>query len=365
MEESQIEFIKNNYSNMTGKELANTLNISIGTLYDIIHELNLYKTFRWTKERVDILKEYYSLGDWKLLYEKLGYDNYQSICSKASSLGIKVDGDYSKEDVDFMLDAYGKLSLDEIAGHLKRKASAVYAKMNTLGLKTVERWSSEEMKLLKEVYPKYTNRYLSEKYFPNRKAECIRSMALKQGYHKTEEKSVKWYDHEKMILQLQELAKELGRTPKLEDLVPNGLPSSKSYERYFGGYRNACELAGLDINVNLFGVLGSVQYSLNGDICFSKAEKVVTDFFIENNIKYKKEELYRDYTGIESNGFKRVDWIMSDNIFVEYFGLSDKDYYYQRMEEKRMICRDCNIILMELYRKDLKNLHNIFKEFIN
>jgi predicted transcriptional regulator len=365
MNDIEIEFMRNNYKNMSSEELAKALNMSISMVYTNLKKINLYKTFRWNDERIAILKEIYPTGNWTLLYEKLGFDNYQSIIHKACKLGIKVDGDYLQEEVDFMIDAFGKLSLEEIAQHLNRSPAAVYGKMNKLGLKTFERWTDEEMKLLAEVYPNYTNKYLSEKFFPNRKAVNIRSMALKNGYHKSEEKSVKWYDKEKMIAQLQDLAKELDKTPGLGDLVPNGLPSSKSYERYFGGYRNACELAGLDINVNLFGVLGSVQYSLNGDICFSKAEKVVTDFFIENDIEYKKEELYRDYTGIESNGFKRVDWIIGDNIFIEYFGLSDKDYYYQRMEEKRMICRDCNIILMELYRKDLKNLHNIFKDFIN
>jgi hypothetical protein len=62
---------------------------------------------------------------------------------------------------------------------------------------------------------------------------------------------------------------------------------------------------------------------------------------------------------------KTVDWIINNNIFVEYFGLSDKPIYNKRMEEKRTICRDYNIVLIGLERKDLNKLHIIFKDFIN
>jgi hypothetical protein len=167
-----------------------------------------------------------------------------------------------------------------------------------------------------------------------------------------------------MIGQLLELSKILERTPLGEELFENGLPSSATYKRYFGSYFNACKLAGLPTNSNLFGKSIHCK-SLNDDLCLSKSEKIITDFFILNNISYKKDQKYNIYMKDIRCKNKTVDWIINNNIFVEYFGLSDKPIYNKRMEEKRTICRDCNIVLIGLERKDLNKLHIIFKDFIN
>lgn len=102
------------------------------------------------------------------------------------------------------------------------------------------------------------------KIFPNKETYSIRTMALKNGFHKTKEKSVKWYDKEKMISDLKTIANKIGRTP----------------------------------------------------------------------------------------------------LFVEYFGLPEKDSYKKRMEEKKSICKDNRIILVCLYRGDMNKLSSIFEKFI-
>lgn len=323
------------------------------------------KYYKWNDEKLEILKSIYPSGNMSLLMEKLQNFSIDSIRHKASELGIKVDGDYSDEDVKFLLNNYDKFSLEELAKKLNRTVSGVYTKINNLGLKYTERWSEEELNLLEKVYPIYTNKYLVEKYFPNRKSASIRTMALKHGWHKSSDKSVKWYDQEKMILQLIELGKLLGRTPRTCELVLYNLPSEPSYRRYFGSYLNACELADLDVDYSFFGIDKKYYYSSNGDRCFSKAELTITDFLISKNISYKKEEMYKNYIQDERCGLKRVDWVIGNNVFVEYFGMPEKSYYYEKMQIKREICINSGIELVEIFFKDINKLNIVFERFIN
>ena len=273
---------------------------------------------KWTEDKIQILKEYYPLGDWNSIFKLLEISDKSIVYNMVKKLGISAE--------------YG--------------------------------WSEQELELLKQTYPHYTNKYLHEKYFQDKNPEAIRTMALKNGFHKSKEKSVKRYDKDQMIIQLRELSIKLGRTPLGKELSENGLASDKTYERYFGGYRTACEIAGIDTNSDLFGRSIHCR-SKNGDLCFSKSEKTITDFFIDNNIAYKKEFPYQSLSEFNDYGRKTTDWMIGDKVFVEYFGLPEKKEYASKINKKRTICRDCNIVLIELYRKDLKKLHIIFKDFIN
>lgn len=102
-------------------------------------------------------------------------------------------------------------------------------------------------------------------------------------------------------------------------------------------------------------------------MCLSLAEKQVTDFFIENNITYEKDVPYSKHINDSRCNSKTFDWYLPDyNIFVEYFGLDDKDHYIKKMEMKRTICRDNNIVLIELFKTDFRKnrLFEKFKTFI-
>lgn len=138
-----------------------------------------------------------------------------------------------------------------------------------------------------------------------------------------------------------------------------------SLYRYIGGYREACKLAGLPININIFGSNGYSYMSKNNDLCWSKAEVVITNYFIDNNINYKREVLYSDYTTDKRVHNKNCDWVINNTIFVEYFGMMDKEYYKSKAEIKIKICNDNNIPLISLTEKNLNNLDEIFKFVFN
>lgn len=364
MNKEKTKFLLDNIK-LSVKELAEKLNMAESTIFAEKNKLGYGRKPIWTEEKIKILKESYPVDDIETVMKKLDFYNLGSIRTKAHQLNIKVLGFYyTKEEIEFIKNNIYKLSYQEIADTLGKTIDAIATKANRIGIIKSRRWLNDEIELLKKVYPDYSNEYISKKYFPNRTAININSMGCSLGLHKSTEQNNKQYNKEEMIFGLNELAIKLGRTPKQEDLVKNNLPSSKTYERYFDGYRNACRIAGLPTNSSLFG--RSVHcYSINGDLCLSASEKIITDFLIVNKIKYKKDQKYSNHIDdIRCKG-KTVDWILEKNIFVEFFGLQGKKQYDEKTKEKTAICRDCNIALISIFRRDLNKLNVVFKDFIN
>jgi len=317
----------------------------------------------WTEDEIIALKELYPLGNNINELVKLFCCSIRSIRSKAKEFNLIVDTDYSQKEIEFIIENYENMSYKKISEILNRGESGIRTKALNMGLSKSKRWTNEELEIIKTIYPTVGSEYIKENYLPHRETYSIINMATKLGVFR-ENKDDKYYNKEDLLLWLRDLAEEIGRTPRTFELTKFSLPHQKTYERYFGGYMIACELAGLIPNSDTFG-RSIISYSSRGDRCLSNSELIITEFFICNNIDYKKEQMYYDYMNKDDCGNKRVDWIIGNNTFVEYFGMDDKEYYFKRMEEKRNLCRDYNIFLIELFRKDLNNLHNIFQEYIS
>ena len=119
----------------------------------------------------------------------------------------------------------------------------------------------------------------------------------------------------------------------------------------------------MEENHNCFG-RANTYYSKNGDICLSMVELMVTDFLIDNNINYCKEELYKDVFDIQDFGTKRMDWRLIDNTVIEYFGMMNNKEYKEAALEKINLCKKYNINLIELYPENIKDLKDILKKHI-
>jgi hypothetical protein len=251
----------------------------------------------------------------------------------------------------------------EMAKILNKKESGIYDQANKIGLIKYAKWTDEELNLLREKYPYYSNEYLSRNIFPNRSKDSINIMGGKLNLKKTQEKKNKFYDKEEILKMLSDLSKKLNRTPLIGELVINGLPSDTTYRRYFGGYQEACRLAGLEPNYDLWG-RARVFYSSNGDICYSNAELIITEFLILNKINYKKDKMYCDIVNDFRCGTKRTDWFLEDGTIVEYWGYPKVEDYKPNMELKIQICKDNNINLIEINRKDFTKLHKVFGQYL-
>ena len=220
-------------------------------------------------------------------------------------------------------------------------------------------WTENEKELFIKLYPYYTTRYLLQHYFPNKKRHNLANMAHRLGIKK--QYKARRYDKDTMLLQLKELANKIGRTPLYDELSENGLPSFQSYYRYFGSYKDACVQAGLQPIECLFGK--SKHCMIADDIvCLSEKEYIITNFLLKHNIPFEKEKKYSDIINDDRCGQKRCDWYINGDI-VEYFGMPDKQYYMKRIQEKRQICNDNNVTLVEIYENDINNLEEIFSKY--
>ena len=68
-------------------------------------------------------------------------------------------------------------TIKQIAIDLDRSESSIYSKISKLNIEKNFKWTDEEIKKLIELYPLFSNKELSEKYFPNVKPNAIRTMA--------------------------------------------------------------------------------------------------------------------------------------------------------------------------------------------
>ena len=59
-----------------------------------------------------------------------------------------------------------------------------------------------------------------------------------------------------------------------------------------------------------------------------------------------------------------MDWLIGNNVIIEFFGIEKDKKYIEKKENKIKICKENNIVMIELYFKDLKFLDKIFENYI-
>ena len=326
-----------------------------------------------SEEHKIYIEEYYNNVSIRQIAKDLGIDKYYvkrymeennlTVSNKIKTIRVC---DYTSEEEQFIKDNYLNMPYSQIAKKLNKSEQAIRTKISKMGLKNKsEKWSNKELKLLKEVYPKYIGRYLVENYFPNRNIQSINKKAEKLGLKKETNNRFTKNDLKQKLINL---ANELGRTPLYSELSGrDDIPSVGTYSRYFGGYEQACIECGLEVKKCLFGNYVNTYIAKdNVTLCLSKAELVITNFFIDNNISFEKEKYYSDIFN-EDYGYKRCDWYLDEyDIIVEYFGLPNKDYYKKKMDEKYKICKSHKkelIGITDRYVNENK-LKKIFKKYI-
>jgi hypothetical protein len=363
--EKDIEYVKENYLKITTKEIANHINKSIWTVYEIAKKLDI-GNFKWTEEKIKILKEYYIDEDWDFLFNALGTNKKTVILDKACSLGLHKRVIWNEEYDIAIKKYYPSCNFEEIFSRIPNLTrSSMQHRAIKLGIGCDDHyWSDEELELFNEKYPYYPNQYLSDVFFPKRNAFAINQMAMKLNLKKDSSQNNKSFVHDKMIKDLAELGEKLGHAPLVDELALYNLPSSKSYDRYFGSYTKACGIAGLEINISLWGN-AKIFFSKNNDVCFSMSELVITNFLIDNKIPYKKEKAYSEICDDLRCGMKRMDWWLDNNYVLEYWGYPKVKDYKEGVLIKQSICLDNNLNIIELTRKDIRKLPDVFKYFIN
>lgn len=317
----------------------------------------------WTEEQIEILKECYPESSWTIILQKLPEFTKSQICSKASRCNIERTV-YSKtvrsqdQEIQFILTNYQSMTAAEMAHALNRPHIFIdrILKRYNLQAKCRAPLKKEEVELFKELYPKYTNKYLHNKYFPDLTPSQLRQKAKNFGLVKNKDKSIKWYDKEQILEDLENAIKEHGRVPMIVELQNWGLPSDKTFSRYFGSFTKACEEIGVErpcYSKVLFS--DGVFYDLNNNCCLSRTELLISNFLIENNFNIEKEYYYNNIIPVEECGNKRFDWKIGDK-YIEFFGLEGYREYSKNSKKKIQLCEKYNVSLLALYTPDITNM---------
>jgi hypothetical protein len=108
-----------------------------------------------------------------------------------------------------------------------------------------------------------------------------------------------------------------------EEMVKeNHVSSYNVYRCRFGSIKNVCDLLNIEYFRN-YGI-GTVCYDKIGNLCKSRAECLISNFFIEHNIEFSKEPQYKEL--IKDVRKRKFDWKIKINncwYYVEYFGVFD------------------------------------------
>jgi len=136
------------------------------------------------------------------------------------------------------------------------------------------------------------------------------------------------------------------------------------YKSIYGNWINTVKETGFlgdkEIKKNTFGYNVLAK---DGDLCYSLAEKIIDDWFFNNNIEHKKEPNYPKCVTNMLNKNVKADWIIED-LYIEYFGLQNDRKYSEKTELKILACKYYNVKLLALYPGDEYKLEEIFKYLI-
>ncbi|OGN23170.1 MAG: hypothetical protein A2918_04010 [Candidatus Yanofskybacteria bacterium RIFCSPLOWO2_01_FULL_42_49] len=159
------------------------------------------------------------------------------------------------------------------------------------------------------------------------------------------------YTKEEIVTLIKEHVAKTNRVPPKRE-VPE---ISHKAIHLFGSWNNALTIAGLipnrSHNNRMYKRLNGK--AADGHLCDSVSEILIDNWLHKNKVKHSRNVPYPKTNHV-------ADWaVNNDKVFVEYFGLANDSPRYDRtIKEKKLLCRNNRIKLIEIYPKDLypKNL---------
>lgn len=138
-----IEQLKIYAAQYTVKEISKLMNRSQKAIYSKLKYLKLSITHDevyWAKSDVEKLLKMHDKGYHTVEISHLLNRSEDAIVKKLWKLGKSFSGRkcWTKEDEEYLLDNYGKLRLKHICNKLNRRPSAIYVKLNKLGVTSIK-----------------------------------------------------------------------------------------------------------------------------------------------------------------------------------------------------------------------------------
>ena len=141
----------------------------------------------------------------------------------------------------------------------------------------------------------------------------------------------------------------------------------------FGGYWHVIKLFGNWITalsesnvIDSLGIKRNRSYrclAKDNHVCNSMQEMIIDNYLSDNSIDHIKEPRYPYHEVYNSSGLRRADWLINENVFVEFFGLSGDMDYDKKTSDKVNLCKELNLTLISIFPYDLNNLEDIFRSY--
>ena len=179
-----LDFIKENYSNLTTKQIANRLHKTESSVYNAIRKMGLKKQVHkaWSEEEIQFLSDHYLVMTNEELAKKLGR-SFNSISAQLDRMGLVRNKAWTNDEEQFLIDHFMSMSHKEIGEKLNRTERAITAKCFDLNLyKKDVPWNDHDLEFIKNNYMEMSNKELSQ--ILNRTENAIHLQASRMGLKK-------------------------------------------------------------------------------------------------------------------------------------------------------------------------------------
>ena len=165
------KFLKDNHEDKIVSEIATILGRTESSIVNKLYKMGLSglrsndprKT--WKEEEINFLKENYTEMTAEEISNTLGRSD-KGVVAKANELGLRKNIRWKKEEIQFLRENYDSMTATEIAHRLNRTTSSVSNQITELGLSSKMdkiKWTEEEEEFIIENMNEMTHREKAEK----------------------------------------------------------------------------------------------------------------------------------------------------------------------------------------------------------
>ena len=306
-------------------------------------------------------EKYFKTRKWNIILEGLGFDMLNN-------------KQWTDKEVLYVKENYKHMSDLEISKNIERSERSISYKRNELGLlkqSIKQPWQEWEIDFLANNFYAMPIQEICNK-LSHRKWETIRAYATKKLNLHRKHSLYKYQMPNGM-----RVCKKCGLTLK---------ENEENFHLDKGSFRSMCKTCwneqyyikvyGINYEEKHYGKYKKL-YDINNHKHDSVAEKIITDWLINNNINFECQPNYRDHVNNDET-YRRFDWIVydenSNKKYVEYFGIWDKKHtenaYINRYVKsakkkiKKLYKENMFLDCIFIFPSDLKNkkLEEIFAD---
>ncbi|MDX6244769.1 MAG: hypothetical protein QOE76_2492 [Frankiales bacterium] len=101
---------------------------------------------------------------------------------------------------------------------------------------------------------------------------------------------------------------------------------------------------------------GVVSVAADGHACRSLLERYVDDWLSSHHITHSCEPQWPCHPTLNAGGFRRADWLLEGDVYVEMAGMLDDPIYAAKIDHKRQLAMALGVELIVLTPDDLGRL---------